>query len=313
MMSPMKQYTVPMSIPHDVDLNGLRLLCAVHRHGSVTRAADDLGVTQSAVSHGLRKLRDQLGDPLFVRVGKAMQPTPRGDALARRVGPHLQAIGAAVEAPERFVAATSTRTFRLASLDLLNMLWVPPLAAALQASAPQVGLEVRPHDEQTHVRFDRGELDAAIHPVLAGAGEALRPAGGFRQSTLRWEGFSLFSAAGQPVPSSLDAFCDARHLLVGPGSGPGVVDRALDELGRTRRVVLRTTSFAGALALVREAGLVLVAPTSLGLLAPEGVTVSEPPVDLPRVQVTLVWPERLHHDDGHRWFRGQVADVARRM
>lgn len=302
-----------MSALHDVDLDLLRLLCAVHRHRSATRAAGDLGVTQSAVSHGLRRLRDQLQDPLFVRAGREMRPTPRADRLVRRVEPHLHAIAGILEEPQDFQPETSERCFRIAGIDLLDQLLVAPFVRRLEEQAPGVRLEVRAYDGSTRERFARGELDAALNPILAGAAEALRPGAGFRQRTMFWDGFSLFTPAALPPFEDLASLCAARHLLVAPGTGPGVVDRALAELGLERRVVVRKTSFTGTMRMVRDAGLVMIAPASFGAIAPPGVRVSPVPLELPTVQVTLVWPERLHADPGHRWFRDQLIAVGQEL
>lgn len=300
-----------MSSIHDVDLDRLRVLCEIHRQRSVSRAARRLGLTQSAVSHSLGRLREQLGDPLFVRSGRGMEPTPYADALVRTVEPHLRAVADALSDVGSFEPARSRRVFRLASIDLLDRVLLPRILACLGREAPGLKVEVRAQDEGSLDRFRRGELDAAVHPVLEGAGEELHPGAGFRQTTLFREGFAMFSPADLEPPTTLDTFCDARHLLVGPSGGPGIVDRVLAQQGRRRQVVAQLTRFAGALDVVRRAGLVLVGPVSLRRVLPEGVVASPAPLDLPEIRVTLLWPDRLDDDPGHRWFRRRLMALAR--
>lgn len=306
-MHPMKTLQTRMNLVHPTDHADLQVLCAIHRHRSVSRAADQVGRTQSAVSHALARLRERLEDPLFVRVGRAMQPTPRCDRLVHGLEPHLHAIDRLVRGPVEFDPSSSRRVFHLASIDLFDRFVLPAFRRALVASAPEVGLVVSTHGGQSIERMDRGELDAAIHPVLVGASEDPLPSGGLRRRTLAHDGWSLFHRVGREPCDDLDALCAADHLLVAPGEGPGLVDHALQALGRRRRVAVRLPGFAGALDMLEGSELVMVAPASLALLAPPSITTGPVPLDLPEHQLTLVWPERLHDDPAHRWFRAQLA------
>ena len=310
-MNPMTVMGADMRVVHDASSVDLRVLCAVHRHRSVTRAATELGCTQSAVSHTLRRLRDHFHDPLFVRVGRGMEPTPLGDRVVRGVEPHLHAIERVLAGPEAFEPIAARNVFTLASIDLFDALVLPPLLRRLGTEAPGVDLRVSTHRGDTVARFDRGSLDAAIHPVLASDGMDPLPTGGLRRSTLFRDGWMLFQGRGRPAADGLDGFCAQAHVLVGPGEGPGVVDHALGALGRRRRVALRLPNFTAALPVVAATELVMVGPASLERLVPEGVSARPLPLDLPPHLLTLVWPERLHDDGAHRWFRTVLAEVAR--
>ena len=296
-----------------LDLNLLVAFATLHEHQSVTGAANELGVTQSAMSHTLRRLRDMLDDPLFVRAGRRMVATPRADSLIGPVRGHLEGLARSLSEPDGFVPATSRRRFALASVDIFDALVAPRLAQALAERAPSVGLALRPHDRTTIERLDRGELDAAVHPLMPGADSM--PAGGLRRRTLLRDGFLVFARAGHPSLqercASVEAFCEAEHMLVTPGGGPGLVDERLAAQGLARIVRLELHQFSAALAVLQGTDLLLTAPVALGRLAAPGTIRALPcPVPLPQHAVTLLWTERMDSDPGHRWFREQVAEVA---
>lgn len=298
-----------------LDLNLLVAFTTLYDTRSVTRTASELGKTQSAMSHTLGRLRDRLGDPLFVRSGRAMAPTPFADALAGPVRVHLEGLARALEAPGSFDPATSTRRFALASIDLFDALVVPQFMRSLRSLAPGVTLAMRPHNRQTVAGLDQGELDAAIHPVLLGTGPDPLPTQGLRRQTLLRDRFTLFARRGHPraeaMSRDVDAFCAGDHVLVTPGGGPGLVDLQLAARGRVRRVALELAGFAAALPVLESTDLVLVGPEGLARLAGPTVACWPVPLQLPEHLVTLVWSERLHADAGHRWFRSVLAASVR--
>lgn len=298
-----------------VDLNHLVAFVALYEARSVTRAGARLGLSQSAVSHVLRHLRERFDDPLFVRVGRDMVPTPRADALIGPVRQGLRALSSALEEPDGFDPATSTRTFRLASVDLFDQLVAPRLAGRVLRAAPGCRVTVLGSTADTLRAVERGEVDAAVRPVLP-ASEDAPTTGALRQLTLLRDGFSVFARVGHPLAerlsTDLDAYCAARHLLVSPtGAGPGPIDGMLARVGRTRDVAVRLPAFAAALGVISESDLVLTAPASLGRIASDTVVARPPPLSVPAHRITLVWSERLDADPGARWFREQVAAATR--
>jgi DNA-binding transcriptional LysR family regulator len=293
-----------------VDLNHLVAFLALYEARSVTRAGHRLGLSQSAVSHILRHLRARFDDPLFVRMGRDMAPTPRADALAGQVREGLATLGRALAEPDGFDPAGSARSFTLASLDLFDALVLPRLVSLLAERAPGCRLRVR--GPVPRAALEAGEVDAQVLPVLPGAADA-PDTGPLRTVGLLRDGWSVYLRAGHALAEGLDldAFCAARHLLVSPsGEGAGAVDRALADLDRTRHVAARIPAFAAALGIVAGSDLVLTAPASLARLAGADVVVREPPLPLPGHAVTLVWSERVHADPGSRWFRALVREAA---
>jgi DNA-binding transcriptional LysR family regulator len=293
-----------------VDLNHLVAFLALYEARSVTRAGHRLGLSQSAVSHVLRHLRARFDDPLFVRVGREMVPTPRADALAVQVGRGLGTLGRALAEPDGFDPATSTRTFRLASLDLFDCLVLPTLAGLLAERAPGCRLAVR--GPVPRAALEAGEIDAQVLPVVPGSGDT-PSTGPLRRAHLLRDGWRTYMRAGHPLEDglALAPWCAARHLLISPGGeGPGLVDRVLAAEGLSRDVCLRIPAFAAALGIIASTDLVLTGPASLARLAGPEVGVHPVPLALPEHAVVLVWSERVDADPGGRWFRALVREAA---
>ncbi|MEZ4237474.1 MAG: LysR family transcriptional regulator, partial [Myxococcota bacterium] len=246
-----------------VDLNLLVTFDVLARTGSVTRAAQHLGVTQSAVSHALRRLRAELDDPLLVRAGGGMALTARAEALQVPLRAALVAVGRAL-APARFDPATARRHFRLTSPDLFDLLVLPALVARVAAEAPGVDLTVVPRPPPYDAALDAGELDLAVVPVGVLAEE---PGPALVRRTVLGGTYRCYLRRAHPAlerPLDLDAYVALPHLLVSPtGAGAGLVDRLLAGVGRQRRVALRVPTFAVAAQVAARTDLVLTAPDSL--------------------------------------------------
>lgn len=335
-MNPMNILSKNMNEIHDasaiealagVDLNLLVAFAALVRESSVTRAAERVGVTQSAMSHALRRLRELLDDPLLVRGRGGMVLTPRAEALGVAVRGGLTTLARALLDPLEFEPRTARRRFRLASPDLFDALILPPLLALLRRSAPGIDLTVLPLDEaQLSERLETGEIDVGVVPRLELPERRPRSLdGGLMQVTLLRDSFVCFLRAKHPVLTqrgalcgrrelSIEAFLELSHALVSPtGEGPGLVDAALAERGLTRRLALRLPSFATALTIVTKSDLVLTAPAALARLAPRAgsVIMLAPPLALPRHSVNLVWHERFTKDPAHAWLRGVLTELGR--
>lgn len=304
-----------------VDLNLLVAFDALVREQSVTRAAATLGVTQSAVSHALRRLRELLGDPLMVRGRSGMMLTPRATALVMPLRSGLLALGRALSEPAVFEPATARRTFVLAGPDLFDALALPPLLGRLRSEAPGVDLTVTSLEPRRMLeRLESGEVDVAVVPRLDGA--PLDDGGPLLRRTLLRDGFACYLRAGHPALGKrrprldLATYVGLSHAMVSPsGSGPGVVDQALEARGLVRRVALRMPHFATALSVVASSDLVLTAPASLIRTAPSGLPVvtMPAPLTLPDHHVDLLWHERYTSDVGHRWLRELLVEITRGM
>lgn len=299
---------------HELATTNLNLLVAfevLYERRSVTRAAADLGLTQSAMSHTLARLRLLTGDALFVRDGRGLAPTPRADALILPLRRALHDLADALHHPGAPEPATSRRAFSLATVDLFDLVVLPGLVAALTAAAPLASVLVRAHGPASFDNLHQGAIDLAIHPVLAGPDPL--PSAGLMRRTLFREGFVVLARAEpQADLRTVRGYAGARHVVVSPsGAGRSPVDAALDEAGHPRTVTLRVPSFSAALALVARSDLVLTAPATLRKLAPAGVRAFEPPLPLPDHAVTMVWSSRYDEDPLHVWLRELVVQETR--
>lgn len=305
-----------MHAAHDalagVDLNLLLALDALLAERHVTRAAARLGVSQSAASHALARLRELLGDPILVRGRRGvMLPTPRAAALAPAVSRALDDLALALRRPEPFDPATARRTFHLGASDYAELAVLPRLAARIAAAAPHVDLFVRSVPADMHAALAAGDVDAILAPA--------RPTdlgAGCYQRVLLAETFVCAMRRGHPAAGrtlTLDRFCALDHLLIAPrGTYGGYVDDALAARGRRRRVALAVPHFLIAPHVLVTTDLIatLAARVARTFAAAHGLAIVRPPVELPAFSLHLVWHERTHGDDAHRWLRDQIAAVA---
>ncbi|MEM6996084.1 MAG: LysR family transcriptional regulator [Myxococcota bacterium] len=308
---------------HRIDLNLVVALDALVRERSVTAAARRAGVTQSAMSHTLRRLRDLLGDALLVRGKGGMVLTPRAEALAVPLRSGLMSVGRALAQAEHFDPAEARRSFRIASPDLFDVLAGPGLLRRTRAEAPGIDLAMMPFGAHGVAEsLETGELDLAVLPIPDEPDKAEVPsveAPGLRRRVLFRESLRCFLRRDHPALSgkrprlSLRKFVGLSHAMVSPrGQGVGLIDAVLAEHGHARRIALRIPNFYSAPAIIADSDLVLTAPSALRSLLPADSPLCclAPPIALPQHAVAMVWHERFADDPGHRWLRQQVSDVA---
>ncbi|MFK7927635.1 MAG: LysR family transcriptional regulator, partial [Myxococcota bacterium] len=309
-MSPMIGFHNPMNSIHDlsrVDLNLLVAFDALAREQSVTQAAAALGVTQSAMSHTLRRLRAVFDDPLLIRSGRGMRLTPRAEGLIVPLRAGLTSLGRVLSSPSTFDPATANRAFCIAGPDLFSALVLPNLLTHLRLNAPGVDLQILPTGRPSlGDDLETGQVDLCVQavPEVGPAVPAL-PAVGMVRRTLFHDGFSCFVRREHPItsegPLSVQRYAALPHILVSPsGQGAGPVDLVLAKHGLQRRIALRVPHFSTALTALRHSDLVLTASSALTELVGEEITVVEPPAKTPRHGIALVWHERWSADAGHR-------------
>lgn len=305
-----------------VDLNLLVAFDALARECNVTRAAARVGLTQSAMSHALRRLRDLFDDPLLVRGRGGMVLTPRAEALATPLRSGLVTVHRALSQRPHFEPSTARRGFRMTSPDLFDALVLPSMLERIRADAPGVDLTVMPV-ANVGESLQTGELDVAVLPRFHEADATpTSPAPGLVRRTLFRDRFAcmlradhpaLVTASGRRKKLSLSAYLKLSHAMVSPrGVGIGPVDRALERQGAQRHIGLRVPSFTVALAVIARSDLALTAPSGLERLATPtpGVAVYTPPLSLPEHSIDIVWHERFTNDPGHAWLRTLVTEAA---
>ncbi|MBC9251918.1 LysR family transcriptional regulator [Pseudomonas alcaligenes] len=242
------------------DLNLLRVLDALLRERNVSRAAERLALSQPAVSNALSRLRDQLGDPLLVRVGRSMQPTPRALALEGPIRDALQHIEQSLSEGAPFDPASSRQRFRIAVTDYVELILMPRLLRLLSEKAPGLRIDIQ-HLSPTlpAEALDKGELD-----LVLGRFESVPP----RFRSQRWLSETLQLAAHREHAQlgaglDLDSFLKLRHLWVHGGQTRGMVEQWLGERGLSREIVYTTPNYLQAAHIVASSELVAVLPTRL--------------------------------------------------
>jgi DNA-binding transcriptional LysR family regulator len=301
-----------MHVPHmsGLDLNLALVLHALLAERSVSRAAKRLGLSQSATSHALARLRSSLQDPLFLRLPRGIAPTPRAEALAEPLARGLALLEQSLVAPPRFDPASTARRFRIAATDYVEFLTLPRLLGALAAQAPQVDVWVRPYSDDALSALERGDLD-----LVLGLSRPEKSAG-LRSLDLLTERLVCVVRAGHPLTRgrlTLARFAAARHVLIAPRGRPGgPIDDALATRGLERHVTVAVPHFLAAPHIVAETDLVLtvaerIAASFAGVLP---LRILELPFELPVLRGCMFWHERHQGDPAHAWFRGRVAEMA---
>ncbi|TPE50578.1 LysR family transcriptional regulator [Maribrevibacterium harenarium] len=304
-----------------IDLNLLRYLDSLLREQNVTHAANQLGITQPAMSNGLRRLRDLFHDPLLVRTSDGMMPTALAIQLQPRVQSILQSVDEVLHLGQEFDADSSSRVFRIMASDYAEATLIPPLMQKLQAEAPGVILDVmNPSDVSFH-DVEKGKVDLVINRF-----EQLPQS--FHQKSVWVDRFSCLVPANDTFSDSLtlEEYLAAQHVWVsktGFGVGVGIqpeevqklgwVDGSLAELGHKRNIRLFTRNYNVAMRATEQLGLIATLP-SLATRLMEGndkVRVVEPPFTIPPVELKMLWSPLLQHDPGHIWLRSTISGCAR--
>jgi DNA-binding transcriptional LysR family regulator len=300
----------PMVELHDVDLNLLVTLDALLQTGSVTGAAARVGLSTPAMSHALARLRRQLGDPVLVRAGQGMVPTPRAEALREPVRELLAGVQAVLQPEPGFDPATADRELRVRASDYVLSTFGSELDQRVSEAAPRLRLRFSPNvsEDPEHVR--EGVVDLAI-----GVFRDLPPE--CRIQTLFEERLVCVVRHGHATIRgrlTLEQFAEAPHVQVAPRGLPGgYVDQVLAREGLHRRVARAVPFFLSAMQLAAGADYVLTVPERLARAWAErfGLRVLEPPLAFEPYAVVQLWHPRHEADEGHRWLRQQVMEAAR--
>ncbi|WP_026354489.1 LysR family transcriptional regulator [Massilia niastensis] len=295
--------------PHTIDLNLLSVFQEVYRERQISSAARKLGLSQSAVSNALARLRRSFGDELFVRTATGMQPTPLAVQMAEPIGVAMAQVSLALNQRSRFDPATSSRRFTLAMTDVGEIYFMPPLGERCRQLAPQVQLSSRRAGTlNLKEEMEGGHVDLAIGP-FEDVSEALYHRQLFRQPYV-----SMFRK-GHPLGRgelSLERFVRAEHLLVDSSDSPyDRINQVLARAGIGPSVRFRVPHFTAVPYIVSSSDLVVTVPQKLAerASAPFGLEWVTPPLDLPPLQTNIFWHRRFNQDPGNQWLRGLLADV----
>lgn len=290
----------------ELSLPDLRVLSSLLREHSITRTAELMGTTQPAVSKVLGHLRRQFADPLFVRNGRAMQPTARALEIAGRLHVLLSAADDLRATSTAFDPATSDRQFSLLLTDVGMIHFLPPLLARLAESAPKTRVRAVPlQSHQIEGKLEAGDADLAL-------GAFPKAAPHLRRQRLYQTGYSSVVRKAHPRIKKVRSrvgFLAERHVLVSASetghAAHGAVQRAIAAVVPPTNILLQVPSFVAGAVVAAETDGVATLPTHLvdRLAGSLDLVSFDTPVALPRIEIAQYWHERYHRDAGHRWLR----------
>lgn len=293
-----------------IDLNLLTSLDALFETKSVTAAAERMGLSQSAMSHALRRLRELFGDQLFVRTPQGMQPTARARELVGPIRLALEQIQGALHSGEAFDPRKSHDTFRVTMPDIGQIKFLPDLFDRLADEAPGVNVQVHPRVIGPGFEMLRnGELDLTFVPEMP------LPAGIHSDFVHRSDSVCIVRADHPNIGKrlTLKKYLEFGHVTISlPGVTAGNPEALLQSMGVTRRIALTVSSFLSVPWIIERSDLMATIPTMLYETVGDLVAVRAfpPPMQIPEIRIHMHWHERTHHDPAHRWFRQICAEVA---
>jgi len=302
-----------------VDLNLLVHLDVLLREQNVTKAANHLGITQPAMSNGLKRLRTLFEDPLLVRTSDGMAPTELALTLKPAVREILFNVEKVIQ-PEREFEVNSSRVFRIMASDYAESTLIPAVLNQVRKHAPNITLDVLTPSDVSFEDVEQGRVDMAINRF-----DKLPQS--FHQKTIWTDTFSCLMSPDNALVDNFDleSYLAASHIWVsktGFGVGVGVnpqdvqrlgwVDEALDKIGGKRNISVFTRHYQVAMLLAQQHDLVATLPSRAARLKSESakLVVKEPPFSIPSFELKMAWSPLLHHNAGHKWLRHLIMDVA---
>lgn len=289
------------------DFNLLVTLDVLLAEGNVARAARRLGLSPSAMSRALARLRETTGDPLLVRAGRGLVPTPRALELRDRVGSLVREVEAVLQPAETLDLMRLSRTFTVCTSDGFVENFGPGLVARAGASAPGVRLRFVQKTTRESGRLRDGSVDLETGVVGGDTGPEVRTRILFRD---RFIGVVRAGHALSEGGITAERYAAAAHVLVARrGHDRGVMDEALAALGLERGIAAFVGGFSAALALARSSDLVATVPERHTGNLRAGMFSFPLPLAAPPITVSMLWHPRMDADAAHRWLRGIVLDT----
>ncbi len=289
------------------DFNLLLTLDAVLAEGSVAGAARRLRLSPSAMSRALARLRETTGDPLLVRAGRGLVPTPRALELRERVHQLALDVEAVLRPAEMLDLKQVVRTFTLRTRDGFVENFGPSLIARIGAEAPGVRLYFVPKPDKESASLRDGTVDLETGVVGSSTGPEVRTQALFRDR------FIGVMRAGHPLcegKMTAARYAEARHIsVVRRGIDRRPIDEALETLGLQREIATTVADFSAALALARASDLIASVPERQTGNLREGMHSFPLPVSIPEFTISLLWHPRMDADPAHRWLRKLVHDT----
>ncbi len=310
-----------MKALHRIDLNLLVYLDVLLRECNVTQAANQLGLSQPAMSNGLRRLRDLFNDPLLVRTSDGMTPTARALELEPLVRDILSGVERAIQPTSEFDPMGAKQVIRVMASDYAESTLFPAVLQQLRELAPGLTLDVMTPSDVSFLDVERGKIDLVINRFD-------QMPQSFHQITLWTDSFACLLNRDNPILErfNLESYLAANHIWVsktGMGVGVGVdpddvqrlgwVDHALDAMGKKRNIRVFTRHYQAAMTLAEQNDLIVTLPTRATWLKRDNprVVVRDCPFTVPPLELKMAWSPLLQHNPAHRWVRQLITQIAR--
>lgn len=301
---------------HNFDLNLLVAFDLLMEEKNVSRAAERMFVTQSAMSHTLQRLRQQLDDPLLVKTPGGMKPTDRALSLVDPVKAVLRDIKRLIHAPEEFDPAQSRRRFVIAATDYMDLLVLPPLVARIASRAPGIDIHVK----RTELPFPEADLEHNDLDVVLGFDVILKPPAYLSKAKLFDDRMACVvgrrNSIGENGPLTLDEYISHKHMLISrTGTRVGLIDEWLAERGLARRIALIVPHFLSAPFIVAKTDMILSLPERIahGFVGLAPLSIVPIPIELPAYDLVMIWHPLHDPDPAHRWLRDQIVETCREI
>ena len=308
---------------NQIDLNLLVYLEVLLRERNVTQAANQLGLSQPAMSNGLRRLRALFDDPLLVRTSEGMTPTERALELEPLVKEILIGVDRAIQPATEFEPGKAQTVVRIMASDYAESTLFPVVLTQLREHAPGITLDIMNPSDVSFLDVERGKVDLVINRFD-------QMPQSFHQITLWEDSFSCLMNADNPILEdfSLESYLSADHIWVsktGMGVGVGVdpgdvqrlgwVDAALAEQGEKRQIRVFTRHYQAAMTLAERNDLIVTLPTRATHLKYDHprVVIRKAPFAIPPLELKMAWSPLLHNNAPHRWVRQFITGIARSL
>ncbi len=294
-----------------LDFNLAITFLAIWQEGSVSKAANRLSLSQSAVSAALARLRLAANDELFIRTRTGMQPTPRAAAMAEQIADGIELLRQALVVDKGFEPAASTRHFSIGMSDDFEVAIGPSIATTLLTSAPNVSIVFRQANRHTAVEMlESREIDLAV-------AVGVPPRAGLVTEEIGRSGYATIfnnDICRLRVPLSLDDFLSLPHILISFSGREGLVDHALKGIGRRRTIHTALTHFSSVPAYLNSMRAVATVPSHAArvLVRNSGLAISPVPLDLGTYMVSVLCRRDVAEDPAIRWLVGIIREAFQR-
>ena len=305
---------------NQLDLNLLRYLDVLLKEQNVTRSASLLGITQPAMSNGLRRLREMFNDPLLIRTSEGMIPTERAQSLRPLLRETLLSVDQLIEPSNLFDPQTSTRVFRIMTSDYAEVALLPRLLKHLQKRAPNIILDILTPNDIHFSEVEKGQIDLVINRF-----DNMPQT--FHQKILWDDTFSCVFAVDNPLSHDyrLETYLKAKHIWVSKTAsevGIGItpydtrrlswVDDALLKIGHKRQISVYTNHYQSAAHLAEGKGLIATIPSRTAdmLLDNPRILIKKPPFEIPKFELKMIWSPLLQHNVAHQWLRNMITKIS---